>query len=302
MKTKILFPLAGLALFCACKGSYSSSQSADSDGVVSEKEKTVNPNTGSAEKEKGVPSTLVVPKMVKTASMRFEVKDVKQTSENIASLTQNNNGMVVYHTINTVVSDSTTIPKSDDSLVKVTVQNSAAEMTVKIPAAKVEGFVDEVAKLGATLNSLKFEANDKTFDYLATRLKLNNQQQRVESSQTGSANLQDADNLLAFKNKMTDQQINNLKTDDSVKNAVITLIFYEKNAVHKETMANPDMSVYRAPVSNRFGMAFKNGWVKFTDVMVALANFWAALPVAGLIWLVVYVVNKKKKDMETAKS
>ena len=42
MKTKILIPLAGVALFCACKGAGSGSERADTVGVAQKRKKWLN--------------------------------------------------------------------------------------------------------------------------------------------------------------------------------------------------------------------------------------------------------------------
>ncbi len=304
MKTKILIPLAGVALFCACKGGGSSAASADSDTTTRVNAAVSNLKSDSArgaQTVKTAQSIQAAPKLVKTASMHFKVKDVQQTSNQIAALTANCNGTVMYHTINSVVGDSTTIRKTDDSLLKITVYNSTADMTVRIPSANVESFVTQVAQMGLVVNSLKFEINDKTFDYLSTRLKLNNQKERARDNSDGSARLKDPDNMLNYKNHLVDQQISNLKTDDSVKNAVIALNFYQNNAVHKELIANPDLSAYNLPLSNRMGTSIKNGWSVFINIMVELANLWVLAPIGGLVWLVVRYFNRRKKAVEVAK-
>jgi len=303
MKTKILIPLAGVALFCACKGAGSGSQSADSDTTTRANAVVSNLKTDSgrnAQTAKNAQPIQAVQKLVKTASMHFKVKDVRQTSDQVAALTASCNGTVMYHTINSVAGDSTIIRKTDDSLLKITVLNTTADMTVRIPSAKVETFINQVAQMGLVLNSLKFEINDKTYDYLSTSLKLKNQ--REGSNEKGSDNLKDPDNLLSYKNRMVDQQIGNLKTDDSVKNAVIALNFYEGNVVHKELIANPDLSAYSLPLSTRLGTSFKNGWSVFVDVMVALANFWVLAPVAAAIWFAIRHYHKRKKAVEVVKS
>ena len=300
MKTKFLIPLAGLALFCACKGAGSSGQSADTVDTVKKTEKVTESKT--RPKNEADEALQATQKLVKTASMHFKVKDVQQTSNQISALTASCNGTVMYHTISSVAGDSTTVRKTDDSLLKITVYNSTADMTVRIPSANVESFVTQVAQMGLVVNSLKFEINDKTFDYLSTRLKLKNQKERADNGANGSANLKDPDNLLSFKNRMVDQQIGNLKTDDSVKNAVIALNFYENNVVHKELIANPDLSAYNLPLSTRLGTSFKNGWAVFVDFMVELANFWVLLPIAGLVWLVVRYFNKRRKTVVVVKS
>jgi len=302
MKTKILIPLAGVAFFCACKGAGSGSQSAEYDTTTRSNVAVKTNSVRRARTAKTAESFQVAQKLVKTATMHFKVKDVQQTSNQIGALTAGCNGTVMYHTINSVAGDSATIRKTDDSLLKITVLNNTADMIVRIPSAKVETFVDQVAQMGVVVNSLKFEVNDKTYNYLSTRLKLKNQQERARDNEDGSARLKDPDNLLGFKNQMVDQQVSNLKTDDSVKNAVIALNFYEGNVVHKELIANPDLSAYNLPLTTRLGTSIKNGWSVFIDIMVELANLWVLAPIAGLVWLVVRYYQKKKKAVEVVKS
>lgn len=158
----------------------------------------------------------------------------------------------------------------------------------------MEDFVNQVARMGIRVNNLKMEISDKSLAYLATRLKLKNQKELVNNQKTGRGNLKDPDNLLAFKNNMVDQQLSNLRTDDSVKNSTITLSFYESSIVHRELIANPDLSAYNLPVTTQLGMSLKNGWEKFVEVIVALANLWVLLPIAVGVWLVLRY-NKRKK-------
>ena len=122
-------------------------------------------------------------------------------------------------------------------------------------------------------------------------------------NESGNANLKDPDNLLNYKNHIVDQQVSNLKNRRfGKKNAVIALSFYENYVVHKELIANPDLSAYNLPVSTRMGTSFKTGWAAFIDIMVELANLWVLLPVGGLVWLVLRYFNKRKKAVEVVKS
>ena len=92
MKTKILIPLAGVALFCACKGAGSGSQSADSDTTTSKKGAVSNLKTDPGRTDQSAQTFQAAQKLVKTASMHFKVKDVQQTSNQIGALTASCNG------------------------------------------------------------------------------------------------------------------------------------------------------------------------------------------------------------------
>jgi hypothetical protein len=311
MKTKILIPLAGLAFFCACKGAGSASEAGDSVSVMQKQahEATISDSvsTGQLKIADTVPVTQkhkvisqnanVVTydhKLVTTADMRFKVKDVRKTTDEIAALTTGSGGTVVNHFVKSTTVDSTNIRKTDDSILRVTVVNTAADMTVKLPPAKVEAFVNQVADMGISIDKLNMRVNDKTYDYLATRLKLKNQRELVDNN-ARSAHPKTPDELVNYKNNMVDDQVSNLKTDDSTKNSVVTLSFYESNVIHKETIANPDLTAYNQPFYTQFASSIKNGWLVFTSIIIALANGWILAPIALAIWFGVRHFNKRKK-------
>ena len=167
-------------------------------------------------------------------------------------------------------------------------------MTVKIPPAKVESFVNEVAGMGIQINQLKMSVDDKTFDYVTNRLKLKNQAELVEREKDGTTHAKSADELLAIKDNMVDQAVKNLKTDDSTKNSVTKLNFYESNVIHRETIANPDLAAYNLPYFTRLGTSIKTGWEVFMNIIIELAYLWVLLPVGYAVWLGVRYYNRRK--------
>jgi hypothetical protein len=311
MKTKILIPLAGLVFFCACKGSNSASDTVDTVSVMQKQAVDATPADSDAADQTKIADTVPVAqkhkainrkpdiiaydhKLVTTADMRFKVKDVRKTTEQIAALTKGCNGTVVNHFVRSTTVDSSNVRKSDDSLMRITVVNTTADMTVKVPPGKVEEFVNQVADMGISIDRLNMHVNDKTFDYLATRLKLKNQRELVDQNK-GAGHPKTPDEIVTYKNSMVDDQVQNLKTDDSTKNSVITLNFYEANVIHKETIANPDLSNYNQPIYAQFASSIKNGWSVFTSILIALANGWILVPIALAIWFGVRYFNKRKK-------
>jgi len=274
MKKRILIPLlAGLALFCACKGR---GKVESADTISSANHKSLNSPADTVR---------IQPKLVKTADMRFQVKSVQQATEQITALTANNNGTVVHHLMTSTAVDNVDNRKSDDSIMRVTVINSTAEMMIRIPPANMENFMNQVARLGIYVKTRKMDVSDKTLDYISTRLKLKNQNDLVSQQKNETVNKKDPDNLLAFKNNMVDQQINNRRTDDSVKNSTVVLSFYESNIINKKIIANNNLSAYTLSSYKRLGLSFENGWNVFIDVTVCIANFWVLIPLGIGVWM-----------------
>jgi len=282
MKSKFLIPLAGLALLCACKGKSTTGENADTASAIISKEKIINKDTGQN-----------YARLVKTANISFEVKSVRHTTELITALTESYNGQVIHHLMRSTAGDSVDVRKGDDSVMRVRLVNSTAEMTVKIPPANLEDFMNKVAQLGVRVNDQKMDVTDKSLDYLSTRLKLKNQNELIDDQKKATANKKDPDNLLAFKNNMVDQQINNRKIDDSVKFSIVTLSFYESNVVSKTMIADNNLSDYQQPISQRFRRSFANGWNVFIEILIGVSNFWMLLPIALIIWLAYRYFTRK---------
>ncbi|HJP64543.1 MAG TPA: DUF4349 domain-containing protein, partial [Mucilaginibacter sp.] len=131
MKTKFLTLIVAVALLAACKGK---SKSAEADSTRS--------------------SSFELKKMlVKTADINFKVKNVLKTGEAIAALTDQYNGMVMHHQTQSEMKASETIRLSNDSIMLVSAYNTTADMAVKIPAEKLENFINQVSHMGTYVNS-----------------------------------------------------------------------------------------------------------------------------------------------------
>lgn len=259
MKTKILILLATVAFFAACKGR-SSSAAADSAKT----------------------SYMVKKELVKTADVNFEVRNVIKTGEAIAALTQQYDGMVMHHQMQSTVKGSENVHLSNDSIMLVSTYNTTADMTIKIPSEQLEKFVNQVSNLGIYVNSSKMDIEDRSLDYLSSKLKAENREELVTQQKSGKVTVKHSSEILSVKDDIVDKQINNLKTDEDVTYSTITLNFYQSDTISKETVANSDPSAYNIPTSQRLGLAFANGWAIFMDVAVAIANLWMFI-LAGLI-------------------
>jgi len=282
MKTKILIPLAGLALFCACKG-VNTSKSADTASVEPHKNQSHISKTDLTQNS---------PKLVKTANIRFKVKNVQQTSERIAALAASLNGSVIHQLVNSTRGNSVDIKKSNDSLIRITVLNTTAEMTVKVPPENMGNFLTQVSRLCIYLENSNMDITDKSLDYLSTKLKLKNQSESISQEKKDDTN--SVNSLLAFKNNMIDQEIGNRKIVDSTKNGIVTLSFYENNIINRETIANDDLSAYNPPFFKRLDISIENGWEVCMDILTALANFWMFIPIGIGTWIIVRYHKRKK--------
>ena len=279
MKTKFLIPLAGLAFLCACHGKSGSYE------VVS---------NGSSADSVSKADTVSAPKLVKTAGIRFKVKSVQQTAEHITALTTGINGMVIHHQMGSTAERSEDVRISNDSVMRVTAFNTTAEMTVKIPSAKLDEFLNQVGRLGVYVNDRTMDISDKSLDYLSAQLKLKSRAELVSQQKKGKIIIKKPEEVLNLKDAMIDQQIGNRQIDDAVKNSTVTLNFYQSNTINKEVIANDNPSAYNLSFFKRLGIAIENGWGLFVNVVIDLANLWVFIASGIGVWMGIKYYRGKK--------
>jgi len=274
MKTKILIPLAGLALFCACKGR--NGYEVGSSGTADTLRKA---------------DTVVGAKLVKTAGMSFKVKNVAQTGQKISSLTSAFGGMVVHQQMGSAAERTGEVKISADSVMRITALTSTAEMTVKIPSVRLLKFMDSVATMGLYVTNRSLDVSDKTLEYLSAQMKLKSRSELISQQKQGKIIIKDPSKVLDLRDDMIDQQISNRQIDDAVSNSMVSLSFYQSNFISREVVVNDDPSAYDLPFFRRMLLACENGWALCKDVLVGLANVWFFLLCGIGVW---WFVRRRK--------
>ncbi len=274
MKTKLFYwgGLLCLIFMVACSGkkAHYEVSTADSTSVV--------PNGSASDSGR--------PKFVKTADMRFKVKDVQRTGETISALTTSMQGMVMHHSLTTSIERSTDVPSSSDSVMRFSSYYTNADMTVRVPSDKMEEFMNQVGHMAVFVNTRNMDIQDKTLDFLSSQLKVSGRNEIIAQQKKGLVKIKSIDDVLALKDDQVDKQIDNRRIEDAVKYSTIGLNFYQSNTVAKELIVNDDPSNYTLPFFRRLGNAFVNGWLVFDEAIIALANIWVFLLVviAG-VWV-----------------
>lgn len=284
MKTKIVSALlAGIVLLGACKGDVSKYEAINNSSAADSA--TVDARTDSL--------MMVQPKLVKTADMRFKVQNVQQTAEKIAALTVKNNGMVMHHQMESSVQNSQDYRISDDSVKRLSAFSTTENMTVKVPSHVLGSFMQQVAHMGMYVTYSKMDIDDKSLDFLSSKLKLNSRRELVDQQKKGKVTIKNPLNVLLLKDDMVEGQIDNMKIDAAVKFSVITLSFYQSNTIVTETIANDDPSAYQLSFSKRFTNSLHNGWYLFTQLILAITNLWVSI-LAGIgVWILVRYYKRK---------
>jgi hypothetical protein len=277
MKTKLI----GFALLCAvfcvgCSAKKSNYEVSTADTVSINNKDTASQT-----------------KLVKTADMHFRVKNVERTSRDIAALAVQYNGMVMHHSMQSVINKSQDMPLDKDSVMHIAAYTVNADMVVKISSDKLEEFMNQVSKMAVYTNNRNMDIQDKTLDYLSAQMKVAGRNQIITQQRAGKIVIKNPEAVLDLKDDQVDKEIGNKRTNEQVKYSTIALNFYQDNAMLKEIIANDDPSNFILPFATRLGQTLANGLFIFNETVIALANLWAFI-LLGIAAYIAYRRYKKK--------
>lgn len=235
-------------------------------------------------------------KLVKTSQIHFKVKNAAKTSQAITTLTNTFKGMVVHSDLQSTISETVDKPISSDSTMRLSLFETEGDMTVKIPAERADDFMNQVADMATYVYSRNIDIQDKTLDYLSTRLKIRGRQEFIAAQKKGKVVIKNPADVIQLKDDLVDQQVNNDRIDDAVKYTTIRLSFNQNSNIVKEIVPNSDPSTFNVPFANRLWSSITNGLSMFNDCIIALANLWLFVLIGIATWFIYRYYRFKKAD------
>jgi hypothetical protein len=214
-------------------------------------------------------------KIIKTADMRFRVKDVQQTKESLSNAIKAEKGTVAQFSIQSQIQRSEKVSYSSDSLVELTSYRTEGSITARIPSDKIDEFTNKVAKMAVFIDQQSMTMDDQSIAYLANKLKNQNRVEAVDQlNKHANKKSNNVETALYLKDSYVDKKIENLLIDNQVTFSTITLNFYQDNAMQKLVVENDRLEDYRPHFFNRLWLNLQNGWLIFMELILAIANLW----------------------------
>lgn len=280
--TKYLLGLFIALIFASC----SSSNREEEASMAAD---TTSTTAGTASDLPGTES-----KIVKTADIDFEVKDVYTSSSNISRNVRKFGGMVMQNNIQTSELGSKEIPFSDDSVQLISSYKIDARMTVEVPSAKLEEFLEIITTDATIIYTANLEVSDRSIDYLGSKLKQQSRQ-KILDKQLAKDTLKNED-VLQLANQqeaIIDQKMNNLRTDASVRYSSISLHFTQTPLLKKQILPNNDLRSYQPSVAKRLGDSFSSGLDIFIAIVVGISYTWPFLLLGLAGWFGYRFVSRR---------
>lgn len=243
-------------------------------------------------------------KFLRTADVKFKVKDVAKSTYIIEDATSKFGGFITYTNLeSTIINEDRTKISPDSTLVstKFRVENN---ITIRVPNTKLDTVLKTIAKQIHFLNYRVIKSEDISLELLSIEMA----QKRSQTSEQRLANaidikgkklndITDAEGNLDTKKEQNDQsKIQNLSLKDQVSFSTITLNIYQDENSIQEMIANEkSINSYRPHIGLQIIDSLKTGWFLLEDIISFIVLIWPIL-IFGFLGYFGYKKLKTKKE------
>jgi hypothetical protein len=239
--------------------------------------------------------SLLSEKIIKTADMRFRVKDVQNTKEKLSSAVKAEGGTIAEFTVQSNIQQTEKVKYSTDSLLELTSYRTEGLIIAKVPSDKLDEFTNKVAKLAVFIDQQSLKMDDQSIVYLSNKLKNENRVEAVEQlNKHANKKSNNVETSLSLKDDYVDKKIENLMIDSKVQYSTITLNFYQDNTVKSILVGNDDLYSYRPNFFTRLGLSFQNGWYIFKEFILVAMNLWVWILIGTAAYFSFKYYRKRK--------
>lgn len=240
-------------------------------------------------------------KFIRTADLRFKVKNVAQSTYSIENSVSKFGGFVTSTELKSNIVNTSTTKINNDSLLETTRFYVENTMILRVPNTLLDTTLKTIARQVDYLDYRIIKADDVSLQMLSNQLSQNRNsanQQRVEvaiqnrGKKLGET-LDAEDRLHNSQTEADEARLANLSMKDQVNFSTVSLQLYQREEIKRGKVANPDNEQFRTSIGVRLMDSLKTGWYIFEEIFVFIVNLWAFILIGFGIWFL-YKRFKKK--------
>lgn len=285
--------LLGIAF--ACKQATSSDEASAETAADSVGVETTSSNAAVVKKESNR-------KFVRTADLKFKVKNVAKSTYAIENIVAKNGGFVTFTDLKSTVNEKSETKISQDSTLETTRFTVDNTITLRVPNTQLDTVLKSMVKEVAFLDSRLIKADDVALQLLSNKMaqkRLTSHQKRLEKGiDTKGKKLNDItnaeDKVLDRETESDETVLKNLSLEDQVNFSTVTLYLYQRESVLQEMVANEkSINAYRPHIGLQILDGLKTGWFMFEAIIAFIVQLWSII-VLVILGLFIYKKYLKK--------
>lgn len=282
---------ATLLVMSGCAGNHENNASESVAPPAASRQESVN--VQSDQQEGKLPER----QFIRTSEMKFRVRDVSGTTNQIEHIVKQNQGFVTYTNLKSTVENQQTVQKSLDSSLESIQYVVTNEITLRIPNAKLDSTLYSIAALVDFMDYRIIKADDvalqmKSNQKAQARALQNSQRisKHTDSKKGNISQASDADIAVADQQQAADDaEINNLSLMDQVAYSTVSLSIYQRTETKFWTIVNPEAQNVKTGMGIRIWDSIKTGWYFAEDLFVGILRLWFVV----LLVLIGYLIYRK---------
>lgn len=222
-------------------------------------------------------------KFIRTADIKFKVKNVVKSTYAIENAVAKFGGFVTYTNLQSNIHDQIKTKISQDSTLETTKFSVENNITIRVPNTQLDTVIKSIARQIDFLDFRVIKADDVSLKLLANQLSQKrsaSNEKRVEKAiDTKGKKINDimeAENALASQKEANDSKtIENLSIQNQVNFSTITLQLYQNETIKQEiTAGEKDSAYYKPNLGIQIIDSLKTGWYILQSILVFLLNLW----------------------------
>lgn len=229
-------------------------------------------------------------KFIRTADIKFKVKNVPQSTYAIENATNKFGGFVTYTNLQSNVSDTDKMKISQDSSMvttKFTVENN---ITIRVPNTQMDTVIKTIANQIDFLDYRVIKADDVSLQLLSNELAQNRNSNHenllanaIDKKGKKLNDIVTAENDLENKKEENDNsKLENLSLKDQVNFSTLTLQLYQNETIKQEKVANT--IVFRQNIGSQFLDSLATGWYFLEGIIAFVIQLWSLILISFLGW------------------
>lgn len=247
---------------------------------------------------------------IRTAEMKFKVKDVFEATSGIEDITATHGGFVTYTNLTSSTDEVKKVSISADSSAETTFYTVANSITLRVPNKNLDSLLKDVSRSIDHLDFRIIKADDVALQLLANKKAINrNTKSEKRISQAIDAkgkvlnSIIDAEQTLLNRNEEIDEKdMSNLSLKDQIDFSTVQLSVYQRRASKVELVATEKyFAEYKAPFGSHLKDSLLTGWLILELLLLAILKIWPLILI-GLTIGFVYKRNKFKRRVLAAHS
>jgi hypothetical protein len=293
--SKLGLALLLLGIAFACKQAEATDNATEAGADATAVEKTISSNAAVEKKESNR-------KFVRTADLKFKVKNVAKSTYAIENIVAKNGGFVTFTDLKSTVNEKSETKISQDSTLETTRFTVDNTITLRVPNTQLDTVLKSMVKEVAFLDSRLIKADDVALQLLSNKMaqkRLTSHQKRLEKGiDTKGKKLNDItnaeDKVLDRETESDETVLKNLNLEDQVNFSTVTLYLYQRESVLQEMVANEkSINAYRPHIGLQILDGLKTGWFMFEAIIAFIVQLWSII-VLVILGLFIYKKYLKK--------